>query len=912
MHNIQKLSGKILHMVPVSCQAKRVLYQMCAFASLLCSASSSLPQIKSAKDGPQTIRTIYILPSAHWDLGFIRTPEGEREAIKPHLDAVLAACEADRDFRWTIESIWQLEAWHERTNDPRLLDAMRKCIHDGRIDVSAEWGSMHTEWMSTEVLSRQQDDAQTLAREFGFRTDMAMENDTPGFSIRLPQLLQGSGVRYLITGSNTFIGGGTALSPGHVPFQWRGPDGSHILIWQTQGKEGGYTEGLADYYLDPAARDPYLGPPFYPKEFAGLSAGEITNRGVQKLLKHFQDGGFRGASVGVLYMHDGIGPEYEQRLLPIVQKWNREHDLPKLQVATPHEFFAALEKQGPYPVEQGDWSGLWAAVKTNSPALSADARLTEERLPMAETAAALATLLKGSRYPKEELARAQKFLEQYDEHNGAGNGSWPNVLTESEIRESNQEYCDGVRAAHKNLDDFIEASLSTLLAAGKQGGEETPVLAIFNLRTWARDGMVRFKSRDSIVALEDRATHLQIPVTRVAADEWEFLASDVPSFGYRSYRVHHGAGVSPVMSRDVEGPVATAENERYRVEMNAGSGDINSITDKRTGRNLLQAGTTLEAALNGHASSSTATVHVVLDATGQHLMADRPLSWRPHTTLTLPQGIDAVWIDEEWDRTAMPPNSYGQSADHYTFQFVLNTEKSAQRWVDDGIGFHRFPEQLLPGARADGVIPQWTFALEEREIPRTIMLAQRESFFLQIPAAAASGAFDVLGLTKSDETESKDHGVVRFASYEPGYPNSYSFHFALRTTNSRLDPVEAYRFGREEAVPMVPIVLPHAGSTVPVASFLSCSKPGVVVLAFRPSRTGQRDTYVIRLQEIAGIAERGISLSLPRKAEFARRTDTPDPRTLTAINLQHFSLRPHETATLRVRFAAPLPFDKGL
>jgi hypothetical protein len=42
-----------------------------------------------------------------------------------------------------------------------------------------------------------------------------------------------------------------------MPFYWTAPDGSRVLTWQTQGRLGGYTEAMADYYLDPDSLEPY-------------------------------------------------------------------------------------------------------------------------------------------------------------------------------------------------------------------------------------------------------------------------------------------------------------------------------------------------------------------------------------------------------------------------------------------------------------------------------------------------------------------------------------------------------------------------------------------------------------------------------------------------------------------------------
>ena len=65
-----------------------------------------------------TIQTIYVMPSSHWDLGFIAPPEEVLPKLKPHIDEVIANAKRDPEFRWTVESVWQIREWLARTSDP--------------------------------------------------------------------------------------------------------------------------------------------------------------------------------------------------------------------------------------------------------------------------------------------------------------------------------------------------------------------------------------------------------------------------------------------------------------------------------------------------------------------------------------------------------------------------------------------------------------------------------------------------------------------------------------------------------------------------------------------------------------------------------------------------------------------------
>src|SRR5688500_19524510 len=65
-----------------------------------------------------TIKTIYVIPSSHYDFGFVEPPNAIRERAARHIDEVIRIAEEDKDFRWTIESVWQVNEWLKRQKTP--------------------------------------------------------------------------------------------------------------------------------------------------------------------------------------------------------------------------------------------------------------------------------------------------------------------------------------------------------------------------------------------------------------------------------------------------------------------------------------------------------------------------------------------------------------------------------------------------------------------------------------------------------------------------------------------------------------------------------------------------------------------------------------------------------------------------
>ena len=102
----------------------RVFWAFCLLALCASSVSAQVSSENSEKttSAPSTrIKTIYVVPSSHWDLGFLAPPEEILPRLKPHIDEVIANAKADPEFRWTIESAWQVREWLSRTSDPKQI-----------------------------------------------------------------------------------------------------------------------------------------------------------------------------------------------------------------------------------------------------------------------------------------------------------------------------------------------------------------------------------------------------------------------------------------------------------------------------------------------------------------------------------------------------------------------------------------------------------------------------------------------------------------------------------------------------------------------------------------------------------------------------------------------------------------------
>ena len=230
-------------------------------------------------------------------------------------------------------------------------------LREGRISLAAAFANMHSGLIGDEEINRLAYSAEGFRKRFSVPIEVAIQNDVPGFSWAYPRVFAGSGVKYLITGLNLFIGGGNNFGVRNTPFYWRGPDGSRILTFFTYES---YVEG---HRWNLTRRVPI----------------EELEKTVPRRLAWLEQNGYPYdtyllmASVG-----DNADPMHAFYVLEKMREWNRRHPELPMQMATPETYFTyVLEKYGDkFKQFSGDATGHWELVKLGSPEVAARMRET--------------------------------------------------------------------------------------------------------------------------------------------------------------------------------------------------------------------------------------------------------------------------------------------------------------------------------------------------------------------------------------------------------------------------------------------------------------------------------------------------------------------------------------------------------
>lgn len=879
-----------------------------------------------------SIKTIYITPTAHYDFGFVEPPDAIRERAARHIDEVIRVAEANPNFKWTIESVWQLNEWLKRQKkttsvlpkDKEKINRLISLIKSGRIMLSTSWGSMHTDFMGAEELNRLIYDYAKFERTYGIKSETALMDDVPGHPTSIPNVLANSGTKYLVVGANCFLNNATSLAPGKVPFYWQSPDGSKVLTWISQSKRGGYIEALTDFYLDPYTLDPYTDrPPFdmFNPTLAGKKTPlEVMEIGVTELLNRYNSGGYKYDAVLTMYAHDFLEPTSVLNLQKAVTLWNSKHKEIQLKIATPNEFFKYIETKygSQLPTFKGEWSGLWSEAKTQSPKISALARYTHDRTPAAETLWSAISMTRNIPYPVGNFTSLYDWLLTYDEHSGAGNTGWIQLNSRQPLEEQNRQYVRFMTEAKQEVDFMLRKGVSTLAEPSRYDNAAVQSvskwnLIVYNGLSWERNDVVKIDSPKEnlrVTNVKDLVTNKDVEFDVDEAGKVYFVAKNVPSFGYKSFEITTEDGVNRTTLKS-DGNDRDISNKEFSVRVRP-DGNIESIKDLRTNREIVNNNGELpfnylhrtegyEASKIAYPVAPKITVKKGEQMTQIEISRDRSIF--PETTVTIFDGVDRVEIHNEIAAEKLPfagGNDNWDDSYYFAFPFNLSKEnlkvkRGGQKWFDT------LPDDYLPGARQDAVTTEHVIGMTDGN--SSAIIAHRQAFhfvysgFLstKIRTQGApkdfppmyTGKFPLPEATlfsravrRGFQSDTHDLGVVNLETVEPNLKGNYVFDYAV-SSDGKFDELKAWHLGADFNLPLQAEYVTVSAKN-PFHSFFAVNQPNVEIVDVKaisdsvihgevgatPLNPQINKVFVIRLQEFSGKGAT-VRINLPVKIKSA-------------------------------------------
>jgi hypothetical protein len=336
--------------------------------------------------GSTMIHTLYLIHHSHTDIGFTADQpviwDLHGRFIERALDVIEADGEGDAPerFRWTCETALPVWRWL-RQAPVRQRRRFQRWEAAGRVEVCAQ--PLH---LAPLYQPAQLADAfacvRALRDDFGLTITSAMSCDINGHNWPLADWLLDLGVRGQSMAINTHFGRAPLTRP--LAFDWQAPSGRRLPAWN------GFVYGAGNVFAQAPEALAQVRDVWWPKHQAHLHAiGYRLPMLMMQAVDPFGDNG---------------GPD--PRFGAFLRAWNAEPELPRVVLATPRMWWAALAEaaaEHPLPVHAGDWTDFWnfgagSAARELAVATRARASLYE-----ADTVAALA-LATCAREDAQELA----------------------------------------------------------------------------------------------------------------------------------------------------------------------------------------------------------------------------------------------------------------------------------------------------------------------------------------------------------------------------------------------------------------------------------------------------------------------------------------------------------------------------
>ena len=530
--------------------------------------------------------TVYIYPHSHVDIGYTNTHKNVEILHKTNiLEGIKLAAATKRypegaRYRWNPEVTWPLERLWQTM--PAQRERVLQAIRNGSLCVDAGYVNINTSVCCDEELFHVLQFSREMQQLSGVPIDTFQQMDVPGMSWGLVPVLAQEGVRYIMAWPNSDRAGNTHNGIDQRPFWWVGPDGkSKVLFLQPggYGNSGSMGKGGATGRPWFGQRHPDKVPSVIKTGHANVDfTGQLT---ALENAKHPYDFLVLSWSLWDNCPLDADIPD-------AVKAWNEQHAYPHLVIAGGHEIMQAIEtKYGDQlPVVQGDFTEYWTDGLGTAARLTASNRNAKDRLTQAET---LWTMLRPGRpAPRGEFDEAWRYIALGSEHTWCAENPSEPFFQDAIWRVKQDYFREAADRSQALLDDALApATDKSNGALGPAGGPSAGGVAVFNTHSWKHGGLVTLCRAESLRG--DRVADEQgrdVPAQRLSTGELVFLASDVPAFASRHYRVVQGA-CSLAAGCKLNG--ATMENQQLRVTLDPATGNITHLVSLATGRNFADA-----------------------------------------------------------------------------------------------------------------------------------------------------------------------------------------------------------------------------------------------------------------------------------------------------------------------------------
>ena len=532
--------------------------------------------------------TVYVYPHSHVDIGYSNTHENVEFIHKRNIDEGIKLAEKTKDYPdgsrylWNTEVMWPLERYLRNATSEKKKELV-SAIQKDQLHLDAAYVHVNTSTCSEEELIELFKYRRGIEKLSGKPIDVMVQVDLPGMAWGVVPVMAYEGIRYIMMMPNGTRGNQKmTYALNQKPFWWESPDGKSKVLFFQPGSYGiglgkGKITGRPWFGEQDTSRIPQVVKTDHPRAnfldehlFSTLPSLEKSN--------HLMD-----IYVVTWAMWDNALLDAD--LPDAVSSWNKEFAFPHMEIASAHQIMQTIDKRygAQLPTVKGDYTEYWTdnmgvAAKENK--MNSNAK---ERLLQAETVWTM--LHQGKPAPRADFDEAWRNIILGSEHTyAAENPKDPfffNALfkvKQSYFREAEEQ---SIALLEKALAPASDRSTGAL---GPSEGPSKGGVAVVNTHSWKHGGLVTLNELESQTG--DRVVDDQgkeVLSQRLSTGELTFLASDVPAFGSRHYRVVKG---KCTLTGNCKTSRNTIENGLLRIEVDQNTGNVIGLVEIASGRNF--------------------------------------------------------------------------------------------------------------------------------------------------------------------------------------------------------------------------------------------------------------------------------------------------------------------------------------
>ena len=510
---------------------------------------------------------VYLIPFSHTDVGYTASVPTVIEQQKNYLDTVVSYIKRSSQnnegekYKWTIEASWVMDLYM-KSRSSNQIDTLIKYIRKGDIELGGMYLGLQTDLCGPEELVRSLYYSKQLSFKNNFNVKTILIDDTPGFTWSLAQLLNQAELPYFATALNSFLCNFFTTTKLPYLFYWKSQQGKRTLVWRNIDKNWAYLEGKITQ-----------------QAFSDYQNMKLK---ITQLLQQLQNEGYPYDAIFInCSSGDNGAPDY--KLVENAVKWNSENSQAKIKLSTAAGFFDYLQNKysSQIPEYSGDapnwWTWMFAPSATAGAALS---HATQNLLPTSEIFSAIYNNTFTYNYPKDDFNQSYVNNLLFEDHNLGT----VNSVGDAEFWNYKMGW---INSANNFAKENLKQSLGKL--SSNIPTQNNITLAVYNSLAWKRNEII-ITSLDELNAkgisdftLIDNSTNKEIKPQYIDGGKYAFYAQDVPAFGYKTYSVIPGISAIPATGTYKN---LHLENENYSADINSASGDIKSLIDKETKKEL--------------------------------------------------------------------------------------------------------------------------------------------------------------------------------------------------------------------------------------------------------------------------------------------------------------------------------------